>query len=107
VKRLFALCVLAGCASLTPGPEHIRRELEADKRQLAREEQALAGAVVEGRPVDCPRAGQLSDNVCALAERICALVDRLPRSPENTALCTDARARCAAARQRVKASCPK
>jgi len=108
MKRLLVALLLAGCATARYEPPHdTRRELEASRQQLARDEQALAGTQAEGRPVDCARATKLGDNICMLSERICALVDRLPRDPANTAQCTDARARCAAARERVKTACPK
>jgi hypothetical protein len=107
MKRLLLALTLAGCAAPYPRPDDSRRELQAARQQLARDEQALAGTQAEGRPVDCPRAHQLADNICMLSARICVLVEGLPRDPANTAQCTDARARCAAARERVKAACPK
>jgi len=107
MKRVLFCLLVAGCAAARPEPDDTRRALEAARQQLAREEQALAGAQAEGRPVDCARATKLGENICMLSERICALVERLPRGPENTAQCTDSRARCAAAREKVKAACPK
>jgi hypothetical protein len=107
MKRLLVACLLAGCAAQSPRPDDTWRDLEAARRQLAQDEQALAGTNAEERPVDCPRASQLADNICTLSERICQLVERLPPDPGKTAQCTDARTRCAAARQRVKSSCPK
>jgi hypothetical protein len=108
MKQLLLVAILvAGCASRLSEPDHTWRELEAARQELARDERALAGTQAEGRPVDCPRATQLGDNICLLSERICALVARLPPDPANTAQCTDARTRCNAARERVKASCPR
>jgi hypothetical protein len=111
MKRLLFGLLLAGCG--TSHYQDERRyhepvgtsdELEAAKRQLADNERALAGAKVEGRPVDCAKVTKLGDNICTLSERICTLVERLP---DKAADCTDARARCAGAREKVKAACPK
>jgi hypothetical protein len=108
MKHLLAFSLLlAACASRAPEPDHTRLELEAARQELARDERALVGPQADGRPVDCPRATQLGDNICLLSERICALVARLPPEPANTAQCTDARTRCTAARERLKASCPR
>jgi hypothetical protein len=79
-------------------------ELEAAKRELARDERALAGISAQDQPVDCERATKLGENICALAERICVLVQRLPPDPQRTD-CPDARKRCLAARERVQARC--
>jgi hypothetical protein len=117
MRRLLALALFLGaCASdrtadrykaAESEPVPAESELEAARRELLRDEKALAGPQADGRPVDCPRATQLGDNVCLLAERICALVTRLPADAAKTAQCTDARARCQAARERVKAACKK
>jgi len=105
MKKLLTLSIfLSACAT---SQLHHENELAADRQELARLEAELLTARADGRPVDCPRATQLGDNICRLSERICALVERLPPDPANTAQCTDARTRCAAARERVKASCPK
>lgn len=108
MKYSLCLCVfLTACASVAPEPDRTQRELEAARQELARDEQALAGPQADGRPIDCPRATKLGDNICQLSERICALVGRLPPDPATTAQCTDARARCQAAREKVKAACKK
>jgi hypothetical protein len=82
-------------------------QLEGARQELAAAERSLTAPGAEGRPIDCARATQLGDNVCALSERICALVARLPPDPARTAQCTDARTRCRSARERVKATCKK
>jgi hypothetical protein len=112
MKRLLFGLLLVGCAAAPRShrapsyeePVDTSEELEAAKRQVAEAERALAGAKVEGRPVDCDKVTRLGENICALSERICALVERLP--PDRAAECTDARARCAGAREKVKAACP-
>jgi cytochrome c556 len=109
MKRALALfLLLAACAQAGPPMKaEPQQELEAARQQLLRDEQELMGTRAESRPVDCARARQLADNLCAVAERICALVARLPADPAHAGDCADARGRCKAARDRVQGRCPK
>jgi hypothetical protein len=109
MKRALALCLLlAACAQAGPPMKTDRyQELEDARQQLLRDEQELMGTRAEGRPVECPRARQLADNICGVAEKICTLVARMPPDPAHAGDCADARGRCKGARDRVQGRCPK
>jgi hypothetical protein len=97
MKRLVIVFLLVNGCAHAPGPD---RDVDTARHELERNQRALAALQAEAQ-VDCPRAGQLRDNICALADRICVLT-----SPTDDR-CTDAGARCKAARARVEAVCPK
>lgn len=107
MKRVLCLSLLVISCAMSPAPAWRTQQLEAARQQLARDEAELMGTRADARPVDCPRARQLADNICGLAEQICELVARLPPDPARAGDCPDARTRCKAARDRVQARCPK
>ena len=106
---LVALAALA-CSSAQRGPPPAQpaATVAAAERDLAREDAALDAIDVTGdeeRPVDCPRARALRENICTLSEKICAVIAGDGTVPDGAQRCQRTRLRCRSARARVDAAC--
>ncbi len=80
-------------------------QVDALAKDLTALDQQLGEHLANDPAARCDQAGELRDQICALAEAICDLAEHHPDRPDIRDRCADGRMRCDRARRVVGERC--